>query len=234
MPSAYLNGKQAQQNTMNCLKYIIFLIGKITSLIYPYKLHRLFGRIWTQLYSGWILPEFSSCGPGFSVEYPIIIIGGSCITLGSNFRASERLRIECWEHYGKKKYRPSIRIGDNVGIGYNVHIGCINKIEIGNNVLLASNVFIEDCYHGFADSRDIGISPGARELFSKGAVCIEEDVWVGENVAILPNVTIGRGSIIGANAVVSKDIPPYSIAAGNPARVIRRLDTGKRLENRAK
>jgi len=219
---------------MKRLKYLIKLFGRLTSIVYPYRLHGLFGRIVTQLYSGWITPEFGLCGPGLSVQYPITIIGGKCITLGSNFRASERLRVECWENYGRKKYQPSIRIGNNVGIGYNVHIGCINHIEIGNNVLLASNVFIEDCFHGFADSRDIGVSPSDRELFSKGKVCIEDDVWVGENVAILPNVTIGRGSIIGANAVVSKDIPPYSIAAGNPAKVIRFLDARKPPSSTAK
>ena len=65
--------------------------------------------------------------------------------------------------------------------------------------------------------------PSLRKLYSKGPVIIEDNVWIGEGVAILPNVIIGENSIIGANAVVTKDIPRNSVVGGNPAKIIRTL-----------
>ncbi|MCK7499235.1 MAG: hypothetical protein MZW92_58750 [Comamonadaceae bacterium] len=66
--------------------------------------------------------------------------------------------------------------------------------------------------------------PNLRPVVSKGPVIIEDEVWLGQGVVVLPNVRIGRSSIIGANAVVTHDIPPYSVAAGAPAKVIRTID----------
>jgi acetyltransferase-like isoleucine patch superfamily enzyme len=68
------------------------------------------------------------------------------------------------------------------------------------------------------------IAPALRDLFSKGPVRIGKRVWIGENACILPGVSIGDGAVIGAGSVVTKDIPPNSIAAGNPAKVIRTID----------
>ncbi len=70
----------------------------------------------------------------------------------------------------------------------------------------------------------MAIPPIKRQLYSKGPVRICRNVWLGEKVTILPNVTVGEGSVIGANSVVTHDIPPYSIAVGNPARVIRSVE----------
>ena len=66
----------------------------------------------------------------------------------------------------------------------------------------------------------MNVQPRLRQLVSKGEVIIEDNVWIGNNVCILGGVRIGMGSIIGANTVVTKDIPPYSIAAGVPAKII--------------
>jgi acetyltransferase-like isoleucine patch superfamily enzyme len=69
--------------------------------------------------------------------------------------------------------------------------------------------------------------PSERDLYSKGSVTIEDNVWIGDKVTILPNVRIGEGSVIGANSVVTKDIPPFCVAAGNPAKIIRKLNEHK-------
>ncbi|ELQ2337068.1 hypothetical protein QTG67_003159 [Vibrio vulnificus] len=98
-------------------------------------------------------------------------------------------------------------MGSNVSINYNCHIACINHIKIGDNVLIASRVYISDHSHGKADYSDIYVPPSKRKIVSKGPVIIEDDVWIGEAVSVLPGVTIGRGAIIGANSVVAKDIP---------------------------
>jgi acetyltransferase-like isoleucine patch superfamily enzyme len=173
------------------------------------------------LYSYWIRNCFKSCGADFFLEAPIFIKGGKNITIGNNFYAENRLRIEAWDEFQGIKYTPRITIGDNVTFNPDCHIGCINRVSIGDNVLFASKVFIEDCYHGEINKENLDIPPAKRELFSKGPVIIEDNVWIGEGVAILPNVTIGKNSIIGANSVVTKSFPPYSIIGGNPARLIK-------------
>jgi acetyltransferase-like isoleucine patch superfamily enzyme len=91
-------------------------------------------------------------------------------------------------------------------------------------VLLASKVFITDHYHGGIDSESIKIPPSTRIVQSKGPVIIEDNVWIGQGVAIMPDVTIGKNSIIGANAVVTKSFPPNSIIGGVPARLIKTIN----------
>lgn len=118
---------------------------------------------------------------------------------------------------------PILEIGENVSMNYRVHIGVINKVIIGNNVLIGSNVLITDHSHGRGDGDERLIPPTKRPLFSKGPVIIEENVWIGENCCILPNVTIGKGSIVGANSVVTHDCPPYSVICGNPAKIVKML-----------
>jgi lipopolysaccharide O-acetyltransferase len=102
----------------------------------------------------------------------------------------------------------------------------MEKVKIGNNVLIASKVFISDHSHGRYDGIDQDSPdtiPKDRKLFCK-PVIIEDNVWIGEFVSILPGVTIGKGSIIGTMSVVNKSIDAYSIAVGCPARVIKRYD----------
>jgi len=84
--------------------------------------------------------------------------------------------------------------------------------------------------HGEITAEALKIPPALREVVSKGPVIIEDNVWIGEGVAIMPNLTIGKNSIIGANSVVTSTIPPNSVAAGIPARVIKTLCSSEGLE----
>ena len=114
-------------------------------------------------------------------------------------------------------------IGNNVKMNHRCHIGVMKSVKIGNDVLFASNVFVSDHTHGSYSGNIQSYPsepPNKRELIT-GSVEIADKVWVGENVAILMGVSIGESSIIGANSVVTKDIPAFSIAAGSPARVIK-------------
>ena len=95
----------------------------------------------------------------------------------------------------------------------------MKEIIIEDNVLFAANVFISDGFHGY-DRIDVPYKDQA--MINLERVVIGEGCWIGQNVVIMPGVTIGKFTIIGANSVVSKQIPEYSIAVGNPARVIKK------------
>lgn len=114
-------------------------------------------------------------------------------------------------------------IGDNCEFGDMTHIVALRKVEIGNNVLIASKCFISDTNHGDysnVEQSSPDTKPNQRILVSK-SVRIGNNVWIGENVVILPGVTIGDGAIIGANSVVNKDVISQTIVAGAPASVIK-------------
>jgi acetyltransferase-like isoleucine patch superfamily enzyme len=115
---------------------------------------------------------------------------------------------------------PKITIGNNVNINFDCHIGAINEIRIGDNVLIASKVFISDHSHGDVGIEQMKIAPLKRPVVSKGPVIINNNVWIGEGASILPNVTIGESAIIGTNAVVTKDVPAFAVVGGVPAKII--------------
>jgi len=170
-------------------------------------------------YSKSISKQFMKCGNDFLIETPCTVKGPENIEIGSNCYIHSDMRLETYTEYKGVTYKPFIAIGDNVIINNNCHIGAINKIVIGNNVLIASKVFITDHFHG--DSNRIDLVPVKRNLISKGPVIIEDNVWVGEGVCILPGVKVGKNAIIGANSVVSKDVPPNAVVGGVPARIIK-------------
>jgi len=166
---------------------------------------------------------FKKTGKNFLIEYPIRVVGGNYIEIGSNFNSFGRLRIEAFARHLGNTYSPNIIIGNNVSLNFDCHIGCVNKIVIGNNVLIASRVFITDHYHGSATAESIQIPPSKRKVESPGPVIIEDNVWIGEGVCIMPNITIGENSIIGSNSVVTKSFPANSVIGGVPAKLIRTI-----------
>ena len=88
---------------------------------------------------------------------------------------------------------------------------------------LGDRVYITDHVHGHSLREEMDTPPFDRPLVSRGGVTIEDFVQIGENCVVLPGVTIGRGTIVGAGAIVTKDLPPYCVAAGNPAKVIKQF-----------
>lgn len=150
------------------------------------------------------------------------IIGHQYISIGDDFSAFANLRIEAIDSYAGDRFSPEVIIGDHVSIGNDCHIGCINKVEISDGVLLGSHVLINDHSHGQTEYVDIH-RPEKRRLISKGKILVGKNVWICDGVCILSGVTIGENSIIGANSVVTRDIPSNCVVAGNPARVVRNL-----------
>jgi len=162
------------------------------------------------------------------LRFPLYIRGYKHIDWGINLTTGVNLRIDADPIEGLTD-RKILTFGNNIQLNDYVHIGAIYSIIIGNNVLIASKVFISDHNHGTYSGNNQSspqTAPANREL-SYASVTIEDDVWLGEQVSVLSGVTIGKGSIIGANSVVSKSIPAYSIAIGTPARVIKEFDFEK-------
>lgn len=162
------------------------------------------------------------------------ILGLNHISIGPSFRAGIHLRLEAISRYGAQTFSPRIVIKENVEVNDFVHIGATTYVEIGSNVLIASKVYISDHNHGAysgQEQSDPETPPSKRPIDSGRSVIIGDNVWIGEFVSVLPGVTIGRGSIIAANSVVTRDIPPHCIAVGAPALVVKRYDpASKRWE----
>jgi acetyltransferase-like isoleucine patch superfamily enzyme len=116
---------------------------------------------------------------------------------------------------------PSLKIGKGTYIGRFVQISCVNRIIIENDVLISDRVFICDSLHGYSE---INLPVSRQPLYSPGSVEIGSGTWVGIGVAILPNVKIGKNCVIGANTVVTRDIPDYHVAVGIPAHIVGRVD----------
>jgi acetyltransferase-like isoleucine patch superfamily enzyme len=163
------------------------------------------------------------------IRLPFFIRNKKYIKIGLNFTTGPGCRIEALPGENViKGLRNSILIdiGNNVQINDYVHIGSVGNIKIGNNVLIASKVYISDHNHGdyAGELQDSPyVKPMSRTSYSK-PIIIGDNVWIGEMVCILPGVEIGKGSIIGALSVVTKSIPENSIAVGSPAIVIKEFD----------
>jgi acetyltransferase-like isoleucine patch superfamily enzyme len=108
-----------------------------------------------------------------------------------------------------------VELGNNVGIGNYVHIWGSGGLKIGNNVLIASHVTISTLSHDYTHE-NMNKAP----VIAK-PINIEDGVWIASNSVILPGVTIGEGAVIAAGAVVTKDVPPYAIVVGSPARILK-------------
>lgn len=127
------------------------------------------------------------------------------IKCGKNVNVEQGARFGCM-----------VSLGDYSGLGVRARL--VGPVDIGNYVMMAPDVVIITNNHEFSDTETPMMFQGLRE---PSPVVIEDDVWIGERVIILPGVRIGKGSIIGAGAVVAKEIPPYSIAVGNPVKIIK-------------
>ena len=204
---------------------LFFIIAHFLYMIRP--IYKLFISFWNYLYTEYKRNEFKQC-PSMFKEGGIImphirVIGGKYITIGNKTYIGKQSILSARNKYGDQTFTPTISIGNNCGLGEYTHITAINKIVVGDGVLLGNFVIITDNAHGgggFIENQ-ISTPPINRPLYSKGPVIIGDNVWVGDKATILPGVTIGNGAIIGANSVVTKDIPAFAVVGGSPAKVIK-------------
>lgn len=202
--------------------YILFIkiIYKLLSINALFKMQLKLRILIEFCYSSWFCEIFKCLNCTF--KYPINIVKGAhYYKIGAKSSFGRYASITAWDYYEGNKYQPQVIIGTNCSFGDYIHITAINKIIIGNNLLTGRWVTISDNGHGDTIREALEIAPIQRKLITKGPIIIGNNVWIGDKATILSGVTIGDGSVIAANAVVTKDVPPYSVVAGNPASIIK-------------
>ncbi|MBS5488375.1 MULTISPECIES: acyltransferase [Bacteria] len=179
------------------------------------------------MYTYWVSPYFNAVGKKCRIRRGLKLYGNAkCIFIEDDVQIGARCVLEAYTEFqpASQTFTPHVVIGDGCKIGTDSHISSINSVILGKHVRCGRKIFITDNAHGASQRDLLDMPPNMRPLYSKGPVIIEDNVWIGEYAAILPNVTIGQGSIVAAHAVVTKDVPPYSVVGGNPAKVIKCLN----------
>ena len=201
------------------VKTIAILLGRIFGFILPDATGSSLTAFHNYLYTGYVAHRFKAWGPHSAIKATAEeIVGADSIEIGADVLIGSHIRLTAWQKEGKGA---CIKIGDNTRIGDYSHLTALTGITIGRGFLSGTNLLITDNAHGATDIDSLHQMPISRELVSKGPVTIGDNVWCGNNVCILPGVTIGEGAVIAAGSVVTHDIPAYSVCAGIPASVIK-------------
>lgn len=226
------NIKKTLQTLFRCLQRLPDVFGIIS------------GR-WRGLKNLWVTAKFKSCPPSVSFSGIASLNCPECISIGEGTGFGKDLYLTAWNKYhclsGELPHdgeisgpdrggmylqtlHPELTIGSHCNFGAYNHITCTNRITIGDNLLTGKWVTITDNSHGATDYDSLQIEPIRRPIVSKGPVIIGKNVWIGDKATILPGVTIGDGAVIAANTVVTKDVPAYSVVAGNPGKVVKIIE----------
>ena len=161
--------------------------------------------------------------PARLVRRPIYMRGQKFIKFGEDFTTGYRCRFDV---FGLKYDDVKLKLGRNCKIGDNVHFVASENVTIGDDCLMASNIFISDTSHG-SNEDPSKIPPDERPLTSC-PVEIGNNVWIGEGACVLPGAKIGDGCIIGAHSIVKGEIPSYTVAVGAPAKVVKKYNFDKK------
>ena len=182
------------------------------------------------------LPTFATEAKGLEIQLPRKISKPELIHLGDNVKLGPgsvlRANTEFpggWMHHPNgehitQAFKPQIVIGHRVTATGALQVVAFDKVTIEDDVMFATNIFICDALHGYETAQVPFKYQGMTQI---APITIKRGTWIGQNVVIMPGVTVGELSIVGANSVVTKDIPDRCIAVGAPARVIKTWDDTK-------
>ena len=195
----------------------------------PYYLKRLFFKIQDMYVEHFIRPQLTSLGEGYHFIKPWNVkLFGSPIKIGKYTHvigaSDSKVRLGIW---AENQEKGRISIGDYCLISPGVRITSASAVTIGDNCMIANGVYISDAdWHGIYDR--------LQTTGQTAPVVLEENVWIGDSAIVCKGVTIGKNSIIGAGAVVTRDVSSNCIAVGNPAVVVKKLDIDKEMIKREK
>lgn len=208
-------------------------------MLFKRMFNKIIGRLATLMYEkgGDIarrtLPKFGNNPKNLQIDLPRVICHPELISIGDDVFlghgtflvaqtgypafASETAQIQQFPHSSK----PKIIIGNRVTATASLQIAAMGEVTVEDDVMFASNINITDGLHGYENAHE---PYKYQRMFRIAPIRIKRGCWIGQNVVILPGVTIGAMSIIGANSVVTRSIPDRCIAVGAPARVIKTWD----------
>ena len=200
---------------------ILDIIGpKLANLVYRYM----------QMAHDRALSNFANNPENLRIEFPSRVVNSNHIYIGDDVSMGPGCFINAIKRYPGKfmqglpsdtvyqEFKPSIKIGNRVSVTGYLTLTSANSVIVEDDVLIASHVFISDHSHG---SSRVDVPYKYQPLEKFGEVIIREGCWIGEHVVIMPGVTVGKNSIIGANSVVTSDVPDNTIVVGSPAKVIK-------------
>lgn len=179
------------------------------------------------------LPRFANSPRNLHFESPRRVSNPACIWIGDDVSLGPGCLLSPTRRYPGafmqgaadveiQEFDPVIRIGNRVSVTGHLTIGAVSRVEIGDDALLASHIFIADNQHGHSSA---SLPFKYQQLEKISPVSIGRGCWIGEHVVIMPGVSIGEMSIVGANSVVTESVPPRTIVAGCPAKIIRQWDS---------
>jgi carbonic anhydrase/acetyltransferase-like protein (isoleucine patch superfamily) len=181
-----------------------------------FKIYKFSIKAGVHLYTWLIKSAFHSFGKRSRIGRGAKLVEPGLIEIGDFVSIGEQAWLNAKDDRGDGQ--PTLKIGSNTYIGRQVQINAWRDVVIGNDVLIGDRVYISDADHNFKDNN----APIKRQgEHFKGTVVIESGAWIGIGAVILPGVTLGRNAIIAANAVVTKSVPDFAIAAGVPAIIIK-------------
>lgn len=175
-----------------------------------FSFYKLFNVI---IYSYFCKRKFHSCGKNFRIYFPALLNNPKKMAFGDDVSIASHAWFNCLKN---SKNEITLKVGNGVSIGRFAHINAYEKVIIEDYVLIAERVHISDCSHIFSDPEIPIIHQG--EAF-QGEVIIQRGAWIGSGAVILPGTNIGRNAVVGANAVVTRDVPDNYIARGVPAKM---------------
>lgn len=196
-------------------KYIGFLFGFLSKIV-PTKLDFFFYVLRRNFYTVRNRSKFKMFG-----DKSLLAPGCKLYRVG-NFSVGENSSIMSYCVLEGDEKGECI-IGDGISLGEYSHITCVNRVVLGDGLLTGRFVLITDNSHGKGILDEGEVAPLLREVYSKGEVVIGKNVWLGDKVTILPNVHIGDNVVVGANSVVTKDVPSNVVVAGNPAKIVKHI-----------
>lgn len=164
---------------------------------------------------------FNSLGWPIEFSKDLTIFNEEFIKIGNNVNINEYVALKCITDKNVKNKNLKITIGDRVGIGMGTQIVAAESITIEDDVILAPYCFVGDFDHEYEDTT---LPVWQQPLRNLKPITIKKGAWIGTKSTVCAGVTIGKNSVIGANSVVTKDVPDYSVAAGIPARVLKKYN----------
>lgn len=160
---------------------------------------------------------YGHIGMGSVINKPLMICGKKYIHLGDKVTIRDGARIEAVSEWNGMKYNPTLIIGSGTTIEQNLHLTFASNLVIGENCMIMANAMITDISHQYDN---IGMPPMKEDVEIKETK-IGDRCFIGKNACIMPGVTLGKDVVVGANAVVTKDVPDYCVVVGIPAKVIK-------------